>query len=393
MAKFNFLRIFLVFVFGVSLSTFTQVWGQAARDLAVHWVQKEETLYSISKRYGMTVTELKDMNRLVDNTIYIDQPLAVINPQPVSTVPVTRGMNSGSMMEMENLSDTQVILDDTWRSSVILNDQVINEVDIMASDPSYTDTRSISAGTGTLPPRVSARELPPSVKVEKRTWYQVKEGDDLFSIADTYEISVEQLKDWNNIQGVKVGDVIIVRKWYEEVASEELATEQDSEMESRSLTPMSQTDARRLMLARENALNRLNNPTSTARTTSRSTARVMPAAEKLSTSFDENEIPVIRTSDRMVIYPETPTRRIQETGRYVKYEIQGYKRNRFYGAHKILPPGSRVKLDIPNNSGYIEVLIIDTLPEGSQALIGLSPACIDILKQSGSPSRATILYE
>nr|MDQ8213389.1 LysM peptidoglycan-binding domain-containing protein [Mariniflexile sp. KMM 9835] len=42
-----------------------------------HIVEKGETLYSISKRYNMTVSELQKMNDLKDNALNIGQELQV----------------------------------------------------------------------------------------------------------------------------------------------------------------------------------------------------------------------------------------------------------------------------------------------------------------------------
>jgi len=42
-----------------------------------HLVQKGDTLYSISKRYGISVEELKGFNNLINNNIKIGEVLKV----------------------------------------------------------------------------------------------------------------------------------------------------------------------------------------------------------------------------------------------------------------------------------------------------------------------------
>ncbi len=42
-----------------------------------HTVVRGDTLFSIARRYGMTVRELKDLNNLIDNTISVDQVLFI----------------------------------------------------------------------------------------------------------------------------------------------------------------------------------------------------------------------------------------------------------------------------------------------------------------------------
>lgn len=52
-----------------------------------HTVAPKETLYSISKQYGMTVEQLKEWNGISDNELKIGQVLTVV--APVLTTPVT----------------------------------------------------------------------------------------------------------------------------------------------------------------------------------------------------------------------------------------------------------------------------------------------------------------
>ncbi|MSP57978.1 MAG: LysM domain-containing protein, partial [Flavobacteriaceae bacterium] len=42
-----------------------------------HIVQKGETLYSISKKYGLTVNELKKLNTLTSNNIALGSQLKI----------------------------------------------------------------------------------------------------------------------------------------------------------------------------------------------------------------------------------------------------------------------------------------------------------------------------
>jgi hypothetical protein len=46
-------------------------------DLKIHTVSKGETLYGLSKKYNISINELKMLNSLEDNTIYVNQPLMI----------------------------------------------------------------------------------------------------------------------------------------------------------------------------------------------------------------------------------------------------------------------------------------------------------------------------
>ena len=67
--------------------------GLSAED-QIHIIKKGDTLYSLSKRYGTTVDELKRLNNLSDNNLSIGQKLIVKKDtepiKPVAPVPVTK---------------------------------------------------------------------------------------------------------------------------------------------------------------------------------------------------------------------------------------------------------------------------------------------------------------
>lgn len=59
----------------------------ATTPVTIHYVAPGETLYAISRRYGVAVDAIKHRNGLVDNTIYVGQQLAVGDDRVEPTVP------------------------------------------------------------------------------------------------------------------------------------------------------------------------------------------------------------------------------------------------------------------------------------------------------------------
>jgi LysM repeat protein len=53
---------------------------RGSEEAGSHTVAKGETLYRISKEYGVSVQDLKAWNRLADNTIHVGQKLIVNGP-------------------------------------------------------------------------------------------------------------------------------------------------------------------------------------------------------------------------------------------------------------------------------------------------------------------------
>lgn len=78
------------------------------------------------------------------------------------------------------------------------------------------------------------------------------------------------------------------------------------------------------------------------------------------------------------------------TGDFTELKSKKATNNRFYAFHNSLPIGSKVKMRIPKNEGYVEVEIIDRLPSYERVMIGLSPACTAILEGAGNPHTVTI---
>lgn len=389
MTKFNFLRIILFLIPGL----LTGLHAQENNELSIHTVKKKETLYAISQKYGMSVDELKRLNNLKNNTIYVGQELMVSDALTADT----RSVRYTSRGDDDFTSG--VVLDDTWYSYDDRNPQLRYERDMMDGETFFYDDSDDNSARGRLTTTDMNDPDRNTTRVEKKRWYQVKRGDDLFSISDTYEVDIDQLREWNNIRGdVTPGDVIIVGKRYEEVPVLSLDESTGRSPGSREIPDMMTTDARTLIEARNRAISRLQ----VSGPSSRSTARLSPSERELGTNISnaftdepqaQDNIPVVRTTGRMVIYPDPASRKIQERGPYMKFEIPGYTRYRFYGAHKILPPGSKVKLDIPNNPGYIEVTLVDMLPENSPAMIGLSPGCLRVLGSDGAGKQVTIIYD
>ncbi|MEO0898503.1 MAG: hypothetical protein AAFY71_18970 [Bacteroidota bacterium] len=64
----------------------------------------------------------------------------------------------------------------------------------------------------------------------------------------------------------------------------------------------------------------------------------------------------------------------------------------YYAFHPSLPPGSRVRMDIPGTKGFVELTIIDKLEEDNDAIIALSPACLMSLFGTINPGDIVISY-
>ena len=136
----------------------------------LHKVKSGETLTSISKLYNISVDELKKQNDLKNGKIMVGQQLKI---QPVQKV---------------DIKDA--------------NDKVLATVEV-------TTPNSVNK------PVVAEN----SVSEEKPLKHKVKNGESLFSIATKYKITVNELKELNQLSGDKVliGQELVVGKEKNEV--------------------------------------------------------------------------------------------------------------------------------------------------------------------------------
>ncbi|MEZ4776982.1 MAG: SH3 domain-containing protein [Bacteroidia bacterium] len=84
--------------------------------------------------------------------------------------------------------------------------------------------------------------------------------------------------------------------------------------------------------------------------------------------------------------------RITETGKV--YEVLGPQNPRtiYFAYHKTLPIGSKIQLHFPDNSGFVELEIVNRLRKDNPAIIGLSRACLQTVFGRTDPGEAIIEY-
>jgi len=118
-----------------------------------HHVKSGETLSSISKKYGMTVAELKSRNNIKGNKLSLKESLKIKDEETVAIVQAVQ----------PPLNNTAVAVENTPKNNEIKKDDQSN------------------------------------IAVQGNNSHSVKKGETLFSISKIYNISVDELKKINNI--------------------------------------------------------------------------------------------------------------------------------------------------------------------------------------------------
>ena len=141
-------------------------------------VSKGDTLYSIAKKYNITVNQLKDYNNLKTNTLKIGQVLKIPTKSdeasPYSTYVVQKGDSLWSISRKFNTSVNELKTLNNLSSNLLSIGQIL--------------------------------------KLPSKNTYIVQKGDTLYSIARKYNISVTELKNKNNLKNniINIGQVLFI---------------------------------------------------------------------------------------------------------------------------------------------------------------------------------------
>lgn len=134
-------------------------------------VKKGDSLYSIARRNNMTVDELKSLNNLTSNILSIGQKLII-----------SSGSNVPNNVYVVKKGDT------LW--------SIANNFNVSVNDLKNANNKSnnsLSIGEKLIIPGKSTGEN------VSTTIYIVKSGDNLYSIARRYNVTVNEIKSLNNL--------------------------------------------------------------------------------------------------------------------------------------------------------------------------------------------------
>ena len=158
-----------------------------------HLVQKGDTLFGLAKRYGTPVDALVANNKLEDGVVKAGQTLEI--PAASETPGSLDGAPEVTVASADGDGDR--------------NGQESKVIPAVLQQPQAAPSQPVSlqADAPAAPATRSARPAPAA----KPSFYKVKRGDTLYSIAKVFQVSVADLKQWNSLSqksklmpGVKV---------------------------------------------------------------------------------------------------------------------------------------------------------------------------------------------
>ncbi|MBP3920557.1 MAG: LysM peptidoglycan-binding domain-containing protein [Bacilli bacterium] len=209
----------------------------------IYTVKSGDTLYSIANRYGVSVDDLRRYNNLNSDVLSIgDQlmiPVGQITEEIIGTdydtyivksgdtlysIANRYGVNVDELRNINNLSNDILIVNQRLlipKGYEIIDTEVTNYINyiVKSGDTLYSISRNYGVSVDEL--RQINNLVSDNLSVgqvlripsSETTIYTVKNGDTLYSIARKYNLSVDELKALNNLSGnfLSVGQVLNVR--------------------------------------------------------------------------------------------------------------------------------------------------------------------------------------
>ncbi len=207
----HFKKIFLNIVLIASLLPASLLAQDNAR---THTVKQGDTLFSIAREYNVTVTELREWNNLEDDsTISTGRSLIISRPgensishtveQGETLFSISRKYNVtiAEIRQWNNLESNDLKIGSElaiYPGEAIQSDESLSEDETAAEDVEEAELESLTESYGN----------------RSTGYYMVKSGDSLIKIAREHDMTVEELKRLNNLQDdvIRIGQQLTVRK-------------------------------------------------------------------------------------------------------------------------------------------------------------------------------------
>lgn len=200
----------------------------------VYTVKAGDTLSSIARNYNLTVEELIQYNNLPSSTLQINQELLIPKqstiPANENTYTVQSGDTLYSIAAKFNTTVDNLMTDNNLTSSVLdigqvlvvpnldIDNQYIEYI-VKAGDTLYsianrydTTVDEIRVLNNLISNLLSIGEVLKIPSSDTNVTYTVRSGDNLYSIARRYNTTVDEIKGKNNLNSdtLSIGQVLII---------------------------------------------------------------------------------------------------------------------------------------------------------------------------------------
>ena len=208
-------------------------------------VKSGDTLWGIAKKLGVTVDELKKYNNLVNNSLSIGQILLIpeeekeeVNDEyklytiksgdSLYKIASANNITVKELMDYNNLTSTNLQIGQTLLIPIIKEEEILDEYinyTVQSGDSLYSIARKFNTTVSELRNfndlktdllsigqvlRIPIKDVESDTETSSYIEYIVKSGDSLYAIANKYDTSVNELKEYNNLSSnlLNIGQII-----------------------------------------------------------------------------------------------------------------------------------------------------------------------------------------
>lgn len=203
----TFLVTFLFTICGLFFIQPVELYSQNHPD--THTVRAGDTLFSISRQYEITVTELREWNDLEDDALRIGMDIRVAPPEQqealTHTVSPQETLFSISRQYGVTIAEIQ-----QWNNLESINISMGQELIIYNDHGGRTENLTEPSAPVSEEERISI--VTPTTAAS--TYYTVQSGDYLNRIAQEHGMTTDELRQLNNLEDdlIRVGQRLVVRE-------------------------------------------------------------------------------------------------------------------------------------------------------------------------------------
>lgn len=199
-------------------------------------VKSGDSLYSIAKKYDVSVDDLKSVNNLTSNTLSVGKVLkipgesvdlpnsyTVKKGDSLWSIATKYGVSVNDLKSLNNLSSNVLSVGQILLLPGTTEEDSMNTYTVKSGDTLYgiaskynisvdklKQLNNLTSNTLSIGQTLNIRDTSSGIVSEDYDYYTVKSGDTLYSIANRYGVDVDKIKTLNNLSSniLSVGQML-----------------------------------------------------------------------------------------------------------------------------------------------------------------------------------------
>lgn len=192
-----------------------------------HTVRRGDVLGDIAEKYDVSIAEIKKWNKMKGNNVQLGKRLKIVSNVDSSLAENAKSKKTQIVKEDKVIaqndkvakSEPNNIAEDKAEEHVVKQGETLTTIAKMyrlyvADLKKWNNLKDSNIKLGEKLKLKASEEVAATETEKESNFYIVKKGDNLSVIANANNVSVEDLKEWNNLSSanVKVGDKLKIEK-------------------------------------------------------------------------------------------------------------------------------------------------------------------------------------